>query len=1050
MQRKITGLLAALTIVLWAMSAVAATAPKYGTAYLHVPPAAVADESFVSTSAGSPRSFGTRYSVGTSTIPGTVVGNTYYDWQHNGSTGRQVDKTGNTIQVTFMDQNSPQIAPGRLVAWNKVAVTGSPATITLDNGASTKVLPLGIPATAEGAPFIEDQAGYTTFRARPNGKGVAFYHAVGATGTWTAQVDGSPGNGIFGGNPAPQPSGAQYNADSLVIWPHGTTSVACGDTNIHVVSTWQGDATEVWYWHGTITGATTIAWDAPVLMDSAYFINAVVEAQGDNVAVVYSEPIDNWDLSDVMYRLSTDCGATWGPPTSISNYSTTSSEGAWLDLAAVFDPSGVLHVSWNTWHYDTATALYSVIPCNLNHWNSTRNTTRVITSGNWENFAPDGCSGRGLNGMGSNNLILCKMNLAVKPAGVYGISDELLYSIWVQGGPTTSAGDCATEDSTTTPGGGVNTELYCSVSSDDGFTWDRPSNLTGTVTPDCQPGDCHSEHWVSVAARADSGVYLSYTDDTHAGGTALTTGPQGEWSLSPYRVMAAEARPPVIAPVISVGPVLDFDELHVKPESTKSVLISISNLGNAPLNYDVDVTNDDGGLSHVEANGGPTASGSIAAAGAPQILTISYDGVGLANPSERNWRLEVTSNDSLNNPGVGGAAIDVSLNVFIADPWFTCVHDTISTGQHRMAVGSCLELGDQGDGGGLFKYSDSSEWVFDASPVVARLDGATKRSHVDVHLDGVADRSRDTNKAYRAQSAISTFRTGSADSARGVAYTTDSLIQLDYVVKAFKSPGLNSGVIARYTVTNISGSSISGIHLGAASDLDVDSSSGANDGIASSVKQYIGARGGYLDSAGGTFFPQNNYGALFYQALDGACTDVAAGGQVLNNVDYLYPDGKYNSDSLYDWMNEIIAWGSATISADTPTDVNVVLVNKKSVTLANNASTQFAFGFAVSDVSIADLEQKIGALREAANPACQVCPITVTGDVNGSNTITSADIIYLVGYVFKGGPQPQPCIAAGDVNCSGTVTSADIIYLVGYVFKGGAAPCDACTSAAPC
>lgn len=75
------------------------------------------------------------------------------------------------------------------------------------------------------------------------------------------------------------------------------------------------------------------------------------------------------------------------------------------------------------------------------------------------------------------------------------------------------------------------------------------------------------------------------------------------------------------------------------------------------------------------------------------------------------------------------------------------------------------------------------------------------------------------------------------------------------------------------------------------------------------------------------------------------------------------------------------------------------------------------------------------------------CPIVLTGDVNLSTTITSADIIYLVGYVFKGAAEPLPCAASGDVNCSGTVTSADIIYLVGFVFKSSAPPCDACTSA---
>jgi len=74
------------------------------------------------------------------------------------------------------------------------------------------------------------------------------------------------------------------------------------------------------------------------------------------------------------------------------------------------------------------------------------------------------------------------------------------------------------------------------------------------------------------------------------------------------------------------------------------------------------------------------------------------------------------------------------------------------------------------------------------------------------------------------------------------------------------------------------------------------------------------------------------------------------------------------------------------------------------------------------------------------------CPILITGDINVSGAITSADIILEVNFCFKGGAPPQPCVAAGDVNCSGTVTSADIIFLVNFVFKGGPAPCDGCTS----
>lgn len=68
------------------------------------------------------------------------------------------------------------------------------------------------------------------------------------------------------------------------------------------------------------------------------------------------------------------------------------------------------------------------------------------------------------------------------------------------------------------------------------------------------------------------------------------------------------------------------------------------------------------------------------------------------------------------------------------------------------------------------------------------------------------------------------------------------------------------------------------------------------------------------------------------------------------------------------------------------------------------------------------------------------CPFMV-GDLNASSTITLADVILLVNYVFKSGPAPQPHVKMGDTDCSTMITSADIIYLVNYQGKGGPAPC---------
>ena len=63
------------------------------------------------------------------------------------------------------------------------------------------------------------------------------------------------------------------------------------------------------------------------------------------------------------------------------------------------------------------------------------------------------------------------------------------------------------------------------------------------------------------------------------------------------------------------------------------------------------------------------------------------------------------------------------------------------------------------------------------------------------------------------------------------------------------------------------------------------------------------------------------------------------------------------------------------------------------------------------------------------------------GDANGDNKVNIADIVYLVSYLFKFGPEPKPELGIGDANCDGKVTVADVVYLVSYLFKQGPPPC---------
>ncbi len=63
----------------------------------------------------------------------------------------------------------------------------------------------------------------------------------------------------------------------------------------------------------------------------------------------------------------------------------------------------------------------------------------------------------------------------------------------------------------------------------------------------------------------------------------------------------------------------------------------------------------------------------------------------------------------------------------------------------------------------------------------------------------------------------------------------------------------------------------------------------------------------------------------------------------------------------------------------------------------------------------------------------------VRGDANGDGIINVGDIVYLVSYLYRGGPAPDP-LWVGDCNSDGIINVGDIVYLVGYLYRGGPPP----------
>ena len=75
---------------------------------------------------------------------------------------------------------------------------------------------------------------------------------------------------------------------------------------------------------------------------------------------------------------------------------------------------------------------------------------------------------------------------------------------------------------------------------------------------------------------------------------------------------------------------------------------------------------------------------------------------------------------------------------------------------------------------------------------------------------------------------------------------------------------------------------------------------------------------------------------------------------------------------------------------------------------------------------------------QAGKGYCNVC-----GDGDGDGVVDVSDAVYLIAYIFSGGPAPSP-LSTGDANCDAAVDISDAVYLISYIFGSGPAPCATC------
>jgi len=61
------------------------------------------------------------------------------------------------------------------------------------------------------------------------------------------------------------------------------------------------------------------------------------------------------------------------------------------------------------------------------------------------------------------------------------------------------------------------------------------------------------------------------------------------------------------------------------------------------------------------------------------------------------------------------------------------------------------------------------------------------------------------------------------------------------------------------------------------------------------------------------------------------------------------------------------------------------------------------------------------------------------GNPNGDNDVNVGDAVFMINYIFRDGPAPDP-LQLGDANCDGTLDVGDVVFLIAASFRYGPQP----------
>ncbi|MFH2056519.1 MAG: hypothetical protein ABIJ61_11210, partial [bacterium] len=980
---------------------------------------------------------------------GWKVGSTWYDYQHNGTMGRQIAR-GADGRIHFVWTHKPNGTTGsanRSVFYNSAIFSGGAWALSHDTSGTTISSPRGgycnvgvwgnlaIPAWHEG---VVEYA-YSTY------SGIDFASGSASFTTSAAPV-------------APTCSGTETNDDDGLnnysyIWP--IIEVDAGTMNDPVVMAVAcesvddpGDDRSMVYFRGT--GNPTNYGPCGIFIDTVMDISPIVrqDPNSDLAVMAWLRPRGvktdyNQYNNDVMLMYSFDNGMTWGPALNLTNYSPADPNRPYSDLTGMFTNDGCFHLVWSSLPYDEVNGTVTSFG-NLEHWDDCNACFSMLIE--TDNYNPDcGGPGRWNANVAKPNLVEC---------------DGKLYCTYTRFLDDMDAPDCSA-------GGWANGELFVQVSSTGGETWGPPVNLSNTPDNGCVAGDCESEHWASAVMYADS-LYIFYVGDTDAGGWAGgSTSPkgtaQGDRMMSQVHVHHPPGAPegtaqedPMMFYVHECFDMETYVYLSAKPNSfgypfstapgvPTDTSFVLQNSGNTTAfwNSSISYTAGSGWLQLIPS------SGSVAA-GCDNTAGVDLTATGPG--TEGLYEATITI-----NYGTGIQEVDVELYCF--DPFCLPEHVRLRTNAVLMSVAQEGRAANQVDDAGFAFFVDTTNYSFDGGLILSNPNTGSWDFNVFHALSEDAPPTNPWGRlyAYDCPPVVDTVSyQDPSDTYRYVAgsgVNNDSTIAFDVTWYASAHPDSNDFIVAHIALgpgPKLS-SELTGVTVAYACDWDVPSDTNVdNQGYVDETEQIVYQQGLYPGSVN-----ENNerYAGIAYRGHD-ETNEFAAGGEVWDNPRYVYPNGGYHVDTLSARLPGMSGWSvNVPESSWGGDDLNSIIVidNDATISLAKGTNPEFNLVFLGINPNSNPGADYASILRKAEKficdyvspdaPYCESGPLYPCGDMNGDDIANITDAVYLIQYLFGGGPPPVDSTAA-DVDLCGGTTIADAYYLICFAVNNGPDPCE--------